>query len=478
MPCNKFGQQSVHLKLNMRKTIIFIPSLILFLFFSCKKESFITSPDAILSVSEDTLRFDTVFTKTGSITLTLKVFNENDEKLRLTAVELMGGAASPFRINVDGNTGPMVQGTEIEANDSVYVFVTVTINPTATNAPFIVKDSIRIQYNGNNRFVQLNAYGQNARYLRANIITANTTWDATLPYVILDGLLVGQNTTLTIQKGTRIHLHADAPFLVDGTLIANGTKTDSITFQGDRLDREYRDLPGSWPGIYFRNNSTSNVLKYAIIKNSYQGIVATRAAGSFPKLSISECVIDNAYDAGLTGINSSIRAVNCLISNCGLNILLANGGDYDITHCTVASYSNVYLPHKKPVLVISNWDSTSQVNTYDMKAVLRNNIFWGDFGNVEDEVVIFKRGATPFSVTMENNLYKAKNNLANVTLLNNLLNQPPLFDTIDDNGKFYDFRINKGRSPVINKGKNLSVATDLEGKPRDAQPDIGSYEKR
>jgi hypothetical protein len=462
----------------MRKTIILISSLILFLFFSCKKESFTTSADARVSVSIDTVRFDTVFTQTGSVTQTLKIFNDNNEKLRLSSVELMGGTASPFRINVDGNTGPLVQGTEIEANDSVYVFVTVTINPTAANAPFIVRDSIRIQFNGNSKFVQLDAYGQNARYLRGNIISTNTTWDATLPYVILDGLLVAPNVSLTIQKGTRVHLRADAPFIVDGTLIANGTKNDSITFQGDRLDKEYRDLPASWPGIFFRNSSTANSLRYTIIKNAYQGIVATKAAGSFPKLSLSECVIDNVYDAGLTGINSSIKAVNCLISNCGLNILLANGGDYEITHCTVASYSNVYLPHKKPVLVISNWDSTSQINTYDMKALLRNNIFWGDFGNVEDEVVIFRRGTTPFNVTMENSLYKAKNNLNNITLINNLVNQPPLFDSIDDNGKFYDFRINLGRSPAINKGRNLSIPSDLEGKPRDAQPDIGSYEKR
>lgn len=461
----------------MRKTIILIPSLILFLLFSCKKESFITSPDARLSVSVDTVRFDTVFTQTGSITQTLKIFNNNDQKLRISSIRLMGGNASPFRINVDGNIGPTVNGTEILPNDSAYVFVTVTINPTAANAPFIVRDSISIEYNGNNRFVQLDAYGQNARYLRGNILRTNTTWDATLPYVILDGILVDRNVTLTIEKGTRIHLHADAPFLVDGTLIANGTKKDSITFQGDRLDKNYRDLPASWPGIYFRNSSTGNSLKYAIIKNAYQAVVATRSTGSFPKLSLSECVVDNAYDAGLTGINSSIKAVNCLISNCGLNILLANGGDYEITHCTVASYSNVYLQHKKPVIVLSNWDSTSQVNTYDMKAVLRNNIFWGEFGNVEDEIVIFRRGSTPFSVTMENSLYKAKNNLSNITLINNLLNQPPLFDTIDDNGKFYDFRINKGRSPVINKGKNLSIPTDLEGKPRDAQPDMGSYEK-
>lgn len=463
---------------HMRKTIFFISALILFLVTACKKESFISSPNALLSVSADTLSFDTVFTQTGSVTATLKIFNDNDQKLRLSSVELMGGSSSPFNINVDGTPGPSVADIDIEPNDSAYVFVTVTINPTSANSPFVVQDSIRINYNGANRLVQLTAYGQNARYIKGEILTTNTTWDNTLPYVILDGVLVAQGVNLTIQQGTRVHFHADAPMIVDGTLTVNGTKKDSVTFQGDRLDEDYRDLPASWPGIYFRPASNGNTLKYAIIKNAYQGIIAGQATGTFPKLYLSECVIDNVYDAGLTGINSSIRAVNCLISNCGLNILLANGGDYEITHCTVASYSNVYIPHTKPVMVLSNWDSTSQVNTYSMKAQISNNIFWGDFGNVEDEIVILRRGTTPFNVTIENSLYKAKNNLNNATLINNLVNNPPLFDSIDDNGKFYDFRINKGISPVINKGKNLSVPFDLEGKPRDALPDMGSYEKQ
>jgi hypothetical protein len=462
----------------MRMRLFLFPTLILFLTISCTKESFITSPDALVSVSTDTLSFDTVFTKTGSVTQTLKIFNDNDEKLSLSSVELMGGLSSPFLINVDGTPGPSVNDLVIEANDSAYVFVTVTINPTAANSPFIVQDSVRINYNGKSRFVQLEAYGQNARYIKGEIIRNNTTWDNTLPYVILDGVLVDPGVTLTIQQGTRVHFHADAPMIIDGTLVVNGTKKDSVTFQGDRLDQDYRDLPASWPGIYFRPASNSNTMHYAIIKNAYQGLIAGQSLGSFPKLSLNECVIDNIYDAGLTGINSSIKAVNCLISNCGLNILLANGGDYEITHCTVASYSNIYIPHKKPVLVISNWDSTSQVNTYDMKALIRNNIFWGDYGNVDDEIVLLRRGPNPFNVTIENSLYKAKNNLTNATLANNLVNTLPLFDSIDDNGKFYDFRINKGVSPVINKGKNLSIPFDLEGKPRDGQPDIGSYEKQ
>lgn len=461
----------------MRRTLLILLTASLLLA-SCSKEKIITSADARIYISADTLRFDTVFTSAGSVTALFKIFNLNEAKLRINSIELAGASNSQFRINADGIPGPSVRDLVLDANDSVYVFVTVNVNPTSATSPFIISDSILVSYNGNSSKVQLTAYGQNARYIRAQSISTNTTWDKTLPYVVLGGVQVAPGATLTLQPGTRVYLHADAPFIVDGTMKAIGTKQDSIVFRGDRLDNVYRDLPASWPGIYFRETSTNNQLKYVIIRNAYQGIVAFKPSPSIPKVDLSECVIDNIYDAAIFGINSSIRAVNCLVSNSGLNLLLTNGGDYDFTHCTMASYGNIFIPHKKPVCVISNWDSTTQVNSYPMNARLRNNIFWGENGTVEDEVIISKRGSTAFSALLENNLYKAANPLQNATLLNNIVNQPPLFDSIGENSRYYDFRINKGISPVINKGKNLGIAADLEGKPRDAQPDMGCYEKQ
>jgi hypothetical protein len=110
-----------------------------------------------------------------------------------------------------------------------------------------VRDSILINYNGNQKYVQLQAYGQNAIFLKDIQLTGNNTWNNTLPYVILGGIDIDTDATLTVEKGTRIYLHANAPFLVDGTLIVNGTKQDSVIFNGDRLDPDYRDLPASWP---------------------------------------------------------------------------------------------------------------------------------------------------------------------------------------------------------------------------------------
>jgi len=346
------------------------------LFLSCKKEGFITSTDALLRTSVDTLHFDTVFTTTGSITQLFKIFNANDKKLNLSSVKLMGGNSSTFKMNVDGLPGTSFSNIEIAPNDSVYVFVSVSINQSTANLPFIVQDSVQINYNGNTRWVQLDAFGRNANFYRNRRITTDSTWNNDKPFVILGSLLVDSNVVLTINKGCKIYSHADAPIIVNGTLRVLGEKYDStrVTFKGDRLDYPYNEFPGSWPGIYFNRSSRNNILNYATIQHAYQGVVAINP-NSLPgtKLTLNECIIDNIYDGGIIGSNSSIMATNCLISNCGYNVFITAGGNYNFNHCTISSYGNSYLSHKNPVLTVGN----SLTNTFSnpLSVFFRNNIF-------------------------------------------------------------------------------------------------------
>ncbi len=467
------------------KTPGIISISIFILFFSCTKESFITTADAQVFISADTLKYDTVFTTAGSITQSFKIFNENDQKLRLSSIKLMGGSSSFFKINADGFTGPQVNNIEIEANDSVYVFVSVTINPNANNIPFVIRDSIQITYNGVDRLVQLEAWGQNAHFFRNKKITADEIWNNDLPYVILGSLIVDANKTLTINKGCRIFVHADAPIIVDGTLLINGLKdtADRVYFRGDRLDEPYKDFPAGWPGIYFRGSSKDNVFNYAVIKNAYQAIaVQDPSVNTNPKIILNECIIDNAYDAGIIAINSSIRARNCLVSNCGKNIALAKGGDYQFTHCTVASFSNSYIFHRDPVLYVSNFilvNNSPVVST--LTALFRNCIFWGENGTVEKEVKISISGSNPTgSVIFDNVLWSMQSNPDFATASGNVLTQNPLFDSINVSRRYYDFHLkNIPLSPAINKGNNAGIILDLDGKPRPVGlPDLGCYERQ
>lgn len=467
----------------MKKHIPFF-CLLLFgvniLFTSCKKDSFITSADARLAINADTLHFDTVFTSAGSVTKSFKIFNDNSQKLRLSKVKLMGGASSFFKINVNGIAATEINNIEIAADDSIYVFVSVTINPNLNNLAFLVRDSILISYNGNTRYVQLDAFGQNANFLRNRVITGNMVWTNNLPYVILGSLRIDTTASLTIQPGCRIYSHADAPFIVDGTLVVNGTKTDSVTFTGDRLDPDYKDLPASWPGIYFRGSSKNNLLKFALVKNAYQAVAAEKpSVNANPKLVISQCIIDNAYDAGFLFVNTSVNADNSLISNCGNNIAIAYGGTYNIIHCTAASFSNLYINHKNPVLQVNNYAlQGGSVITANLNAIFRNCIFWGDEGFVDNEMVVNKQPGNTFNVQFDRVLYRGAAS-ANATYTTSIQNQNPLFDSIDVNKRIYNFRTTKNATaPGVNKGIVSGFLKDLDDRNRNnGLPDLGCYEK-
>lgn len=458
-----------------RNVICYIAVLLLFV--RCTNESFTGSFDEVFYATTDTLRFDTVFTVVGSVTQTIKLFNRDNTPLRIESIKLGGGIHSPFKLNINGKPGPMAEAFSIPAHDSIYIFVSVRIDPTSTENPFLVRDSIEIKHAQKTKFIQLSAYGQHAVYLKHERIKTNTTWNAKLPVIIQGSLVVEEGAQLTMEKGSRIYVHASAPIIIEGTLKAIGTKKDSICFRGDRLDKDYRELPGSWPGIYFRNSSKNNTLHFVQVQHAYQGIVVGRRNGTAPNLTIDQSIIDHCYETGLLAEGSFIKMTNTLIRNCGANIVITGGGEYDLNHCTIVAYSTPYIPHKNPVFSLANWDSTTSTRSFDTKVSCRNSVLWGESNILDDEILISKKGHAVFDMQLENCLYKSKT-APLISGSANMVNQPPLFDSIDTKGRHFDFRIQKGRSPLINKGKPTGILVDLEGKPRDNQPDIGCYEKQ
>jgi hypothetical protein len=455
--------------------------LLVLLLLSCRKEAFTSDPSARLQGPADTLRFDTVFASAGSVTRTVKLFNHNREGLRIASVRLAGGDASPFRINADGQPGPEIRDLEVAAGDSTYLFITVRINPSSNRLPFVVRDSIEISYNGNLQKIRLEAYGQNARFLRGHIVDETETWDNSLPYVILDGLLVAEGATLEVPAGTQVYFHADAPLLVEGTLQVKGgaDSADRVVFRSDRLDAPYRDFPAGWPGIVFRASSSNNLIRYARILNAYQAVALQEPApGSGPKLRLEQTEIDNAYDAGILAVHSSLEAENLLVSNCGKNVQLVQGGTYSFTHCTLAAYANTFLQHKDPVLFVSNYLNVNNVlESRALDAVFRNCIIWGEGGLTEDEAVVTRSGATPFHVRFDGVLWNVKNTPAEAVVTRALAHEDPQFETIDNSRRLYNFRLGPS-SPALAQGVAAGTALDLDARPRPATaPDLGAYER-
>ena len=89
--------------------------------------------------------------------------------------------------------------------------------------------------------------------------------------------------------------------------------------------------------------------------------------------------------------------------------------------------------------------------------------------------MVAKNGNTIFDVNFNHGIMKVKIEPTNATL-NQIINQDPLFETINTADNLYNFRL-QPTSPAIDKGINTSINIDLDGLPRPvALPDLGAFE--
>lgn len=347
------------------KIIIPIISLLFFLTACNKEEKFTTDKGDKLEFSVDTLHFDTVFTELGSDTRFFRVYNPHNESIRISKIQLAGNQQSKFNLNVDGTSGDTHEDVVVYPKDSIYVFVEVTVNPNdpLTDSPYFVYDSIRFETNGNEQWVTLEAWGQNANYIpnrwSKDSITlyscggGEVIWDDPKPYVVY-GIVAFDDCTLTIPAGARVHVHGGLSkvkdpttneniiyntgrlfFLENGRLNVQGTLENPVVFEGDRLEEDFEDADGQWTGIILGATSQGHHIEHAIVKNSLFGIYVD----SLAEVSLKNVQVFNTSGVGLFAIHASVTAENCLFYNNGTHgVQLAYGGNYDFTYCTLANY--------------------------------------------------------------------------------------------------------------------------------------------
>jgi len=492
---------------NMRLSLLLLLFGGLMLHFACTPEdNFYTQSDARLEFSTDTIRFDTVFTELGSATRFVKVYNPYNQPIRIDRIFLADGANSSFRMNVDGFPGAEATDLEIAANDSLYVFTEVTVDPDQpiSVSPYVIQEQIGFEINGNEQRVQLEAWGQNANYFPnrfnkggvTNVCTASEiTWDDPKPYVIY-GIMFVSGCTLNIPPGTRIYVHGgivmddelgvynDGYIFVteNGRINVQGTAEEPVVFQGDRLEEPFQEISGQWTGIILGKGSKGNQMNYTTVKNSRFGVFVDSTAN----LTLRNSQIYNTVGNGLVGFHSTIEAENTLIYNNGGNsVQFINGGTYDMTYCTVASYGV-----DAEALGMSNffcYDADCEVfRTNRLRANFKNSIF---YGSKQDEIVLSDVTSVSDGQIQEGFDYQFDNCIVRVDeLLDNpsyanffdfCANCPPIdsrdplfFDTNDDDYRLDSLSVAQDRAMPI---PNLSI--DLVNYPRDPMdPDIGAYE--
>lgn len=502
----------------MLNKISFILILTSCLFASCKKDRQITASGIKLTFSQDSVLFDTVFTKIGSTTQLLRVHNPNNGSVVISSIKLARGSASYYRLNVDGAPGTSFSNIEIAAKDSIYIFVQVTIDPNNLNNPFIYRDSILYELNGNQQYTNLIAFGQNAYYhmpnqkiiqsptqalyysLDTNITGhATVTWKNDKPHLIYGYLVVDSLHTLIIPNGTKIYVHNSGGLWVYryGAIQINGTLQNPVTFQGDRLEQEYKDVPGQWDRIWINEGSTLNQINYAVIKNAYIGIHAgystldgygnTINAGDPKQLTLSNTIIQNCSRTGLLGHYYNITGGDNVIVNCGQNLLeLDYGGSYSFYQCTFANYwaqtnnSQNANARTSPSFCFNNYFNNGGSNTLLPFANLSfgNCIFDGTLA----EEFLFDTLSGGFASPYFFNYCALKSGMAPLTTYTGahtshaiVLNSSNIHY---NNTTTYDFSLVSNSAPIsggntsVNGGYNTDIKGNLFASPN---PSMGAY---
>lgn len=165
-------------------------------------------------------------------------------------------------------------------------------------------------------------------------------------YIVIGDIQVPSGQVLTILPGTEFRHRGNYAWIIDGSLHAEGSKTDSIYFTRENPIAEHR-----WKGIRFQQGTVDgSVLNYCVIDHCYVnsgwfppylyggGIYSYKAAIIVKNTRISNCEAA-WHGGGIYAFNADILVDSCQIVN-NTAILGANGGGIYLYNCPAPRIMN------------------------------------------------------------------------------------------------------------------------------------------
>lgn len=482
--------------------------------FSCRDDRILSESNLNLRFSTDTVLLDTVFNGVNSSTYTLKVFNDSEDPISISRV-FMENSSTAFRLNVNGIAANQVENVQIEPEDSIYVFIEVSADSAlggcGSGDSYLCEDRIVFAdskgltdhvtlvtevrdaiFHFPNKFIA--GGGTVIPYSR---ISGNETWTPGRPHVVYGYVVVDSGATLNIMPGTNVHFHANSGMWVfnNATLnIAQGAQPgvgDSVTFQGDRLEPAFENLPGQWGGPLgglFVDGGARVKINNAVIKNANNALRTDSALNS-EQLEITNSYILNSSRTALLGGYGNVTARNVVLANSGLFLFYGLGGNYDFRHCTFANYWRGST-RSDPAVLLTNFFEFRDENG-DVQRLVRDveSAYFGNCiidGNARQEFATAKDEAGLLNFSLNSALLKVENDpedrgfdLGDGSKFQNILvNQLPEF--VNPNGNNYRLDTT---SQVIDAGNiqdGLILPVDIVGNNRNfnGRPDLGAFERQ
>lgn len=320
------------------------------------------------------------------------------------------------------------------------------------------------------------------------------------PYLINGDIVIPADSVLKIDAGVTIEFAGNYGFTINGAILANGSKSDSIWFTSS----------GSltWKGLSFTSSSSSiSNIKYSVIENAKKERGGGVYINTQVKLAIENCLFQKCfgrYGGGIyveLDINGNVLVKNTVFRN-NTSYALGGGGAIYLNTCAskfvgclihdnysewgsaaLASIGQGYSPEFINCTICDNTNQNQLTYVIDLGTDIR----------FENSIIYYN---SPEGILVESEAYKPEFINCNISqepkvttdtkwptfegiFENNIVNVAPGF--VDRDSRNY----NLGVSHCINEG-NLETDisnynTDLSGNPRiyseaNGRIDIGALE--
>ena len=343
----------------------------------------------------------------------------------------------------------------------------------------VMKQSIRQMLSAYDKF-----FKQHNGFPKFKIIADSlqeVRWTSEKPYVIYGYALINSYGTLVIEEGTKVHFHNGGGLWAfsEGQLRVEGSASNPVIFQGDRLESYYKDEPGQWDRIWLMEarEGHGHSINHAIIRNGFIGIQAqTFIKTNKAPLLIHNTIIENHTGMGIYANLYNMKATNTVVANCGnYAMALTGGGEYIFEQNTIANYWK-NSTRTTPSLFFNNVYQDPYGDQYATNFFfeMNNSIMYGNQSNeFETDFHIMGDTTYTFNNSLIKTTYKNKGSFSNFNEC--VFNKDPKFK----DSETFNYHLDT-LSPAIGIGNPLYstgiLQYDLDGVARGNTPDAGAYQ--
>lgn len=284
--------------------------------------------------SSDTVSFDTIYAGFPTPTLRVALRNVGDDDVTIGSVALAGGESSPFMVNINGVPSYHAENFRLCSGDSLLVFVSVRDASVSGGSAFRGLSDCIVATGGANEWrTNLSAVVRNVRSV-GGVLSDDEQWLCdSIPYLVLDSVVVGRQSTLLVGPGVSVLMGGDATFLVEGKLVVAAEPHCRSSFTSVRSDGIYSSVPGQWGGLRISAGASAD-LGYCDVACASEALVCDSSS----RLVAEGVWVRDASRAGVSLTKAEAEFTNSIVSDCGGGAFSAVGGRVGLRHVTVADY--------------------------------------------------------------------------------------------------------------------------------------------